>query len=282
MERIELIEKLKSQGRYSFDDLCDVMMLLRSEGGCPWDMEQTHKSLRKDFIEETYEAIEAIDLEDTELLREELGDVLLQVVFHARIEEEQQNFNMGDVITELVTKLIHRHPHVFGEVKVDNSAEVLSNWDKIKNDEKQRVTFTSRLKSVPVCLPALMRAQKVGKRANIFDFPDARSVIEKIKEELAEVEEVLDSKEQVKEEIGDLLLAVTSLARKCEIDSEEALTGATEKFISRFEELEAELEKTGRTFENTNLDELDAIWDQIKAKKQQNIQKIFPKPLEIG
>lgn len=282
MERLELIEKLKSQSDYSFDDLCDVMMLLRSEGGCPWDIEQTHKSLRKDFIEETYEAIEAIDLDDMELLREELGDVLLQVVFHARIEEERQNFNISDVISELVAKLIHRHPHVFGEVKVGNSAEVLSNWDKIKNDEKQRVTYTSRLKSVPVCLPALMRAQKVGKRANIFDFPDAASVIKKIKEEISEVEEAIDSKENVKEEIGDLLLAVTSLARKCEVDSEEALTGATEKFISRFEYLETELEKTGRTFENTDLCELDNIWEQIKAKKQQNIQKKFSKPLEIG
>lgn len=267
MERLELIEKLKSQTTYSFDDLCNVMMLLRSEGGCPWDIEQTHKSIRKDFIEETYEVIEAIDLEDAELLREELGDVLLQVVFHARIEEEQKKFNMGDVITELVTKLIHRHPHVFGEVKVDNSAEVLSNWDKIKNDEKQRVTFTSRLKSVPVCLPALMRAQKVGKRANIFDFPDAASVIEKIKEELAEVEEAIALQENVKEEIGDLLLAVTSLSRKCGVDSEEALTGATEKFISRFERLETELEKNGQTFENMSLEELDAIWEQIKAKK---------------
>ena len=266
MERTQLIEKLKSQGSYSFDDLCDVMRLLRSEGGCPWDIEQTHKSLRRDFIEETYEAIEAIDLDDMELLREELGDVLLQVVFHARIEEEQQNFNMGDVITELCTKLIHRHPHVFGEVKADTTAEVLSNWDKIKNDEKQRVTFTSRLKSVPVCLPALMRAQKVGKRASVFDFPDAQSVLQKIKEEIAEVEEALDSTENLQEEIGDLLLAVTSLARKCGVDSEEALTRATEKFISRFEAVEAELDKMGKNFENTNLGELDAIWNQIKAK----------------
>ncbi len=270
MERTELVNKLKSQNRYSFDDLCKIMMLLRSEGGCPWDMEQTHRSLRKDFIEETYEAIEAIDLDDTELLREELGDVLLQVVFHARIEEEQKNFDINDVITELSAKLIHRHPHVFGEVKVEGSDQVLVNWDKIKNDEKQRVTYTSRLRSVPVCLPALMRAQKVGKRANIFDFPDARSALDKIKEEIAEVEEVLDCEERAREEIGDLLLSVTSLARKCGIDSEEALTGATEKFISRFELLEAELDKSGKSFENTDLCELDAIWDQIKAKKQQN------------
>lgn len=267
MERTELVNNLKSKGRYSFEDLCDVMKLLRSEGGCPWDMEQTHKTLRKDFIEETYEAIEAIDLDDMELLREELGDVLLQVVFHARIEEENKTFDIGDVITELCTKLIHRHPHVFGEVKVDDSAEVLVNWDKIKNDEKQRVTFTSRLKSVPVCLPALMRAQKVGKRANIFDFPDAASALEKVKEEVAEVSEAMDSPEALKEEIGDLLLSVTSLARKCGVDCEEALTNATEKFISRFEVLEGELEKTGKTFENADLSELDAIWEQIKANK---------------
>ncbi len=270
MERTTLVEVLRSQSRYTFEDLCNVMMLLRGEGGCPWDREQTHKSLRRDLIEETYEAVEAIDLEDTELLREELGDVLLQVVFHARIEEEQDNFNIEDVITELCAKLIHRHPHVFGEVKVEDSDQVLVNWDKIKNDEKQRVTFTSRLRSVPFCLPALMRAQKVGKRANVFDFPDACSALEKVKEELAEIEEAMATGEGVTEELGDLLLSVTSLARKCSVDSEEALTGATEKFISRFEALEAELEKNGKTFENTSICELDAIWEEIKAKKQQN------------
>ena len=146
---------------YTYEDLITVVELLRSEGGCPWDMEQTHKSIRNDFIEETYEVIEAIDTEDPALLREELGDVLLQVVFHARIEEEQDVFGMPEVANDICAKLIHRHPHVFGTVEVENSAEVLRNWEAIKGEEKQRITMTDKLRAIPPMYPALMRAQKV-------------------------------------------------------------------------------------------------------------------------
>ncbi|MBQ1981659.1 MAG: MazG family protein, partial [Clostridia bacterium] len=169
---------LEKNAPYTFDDLVTVVELLRSEGGCPWDMEQTHKSIRNDFIEETYEVIEAIDTEDPVLLREELGDVLLQVVFHARIEQENDVFGMAEVSNDICAKLIHRHPHVFGTVEVENSAEVLKNWEAIKGEEKQRVTVTDKLRAIPPMYPALMRAQKVddlylqGKKPVIVEMQD--------------------------------------------------------------------------------------------------------------
>ena len=158
-ERQEKISRLLNTQKYDFDDLVEIVTVLRSNGGCPWDKEQTHKSLRRDFIEETYEVIEAIDTEDPKLLREELGDVMLQVVFHADIEHEEGRFDIDDVANDICVKLIHRHPHVFGELKLDNSADVLENWDKIKGEEKQRNTLTDKLRSIPPMLPALMRAQ---------------------------------------------------------------------------------------------------------------------------
>ncbi|MBO5841888.1 MAG: MazG family protein, partial [Clostridia bacterium] len=143
------IAELIGKERYTFDDLVDVVVVLRSEQGCPWDREQDHKSIRNDFIEETYEVIEAIDTEDPGLLREELGDVLLQVVFHARIEEQEGRFDIGDVANDICVKLIHRHPHVFGEVQVNDSAQVLQNWDAIKSEEKQRISVTDKLRAIP-------------------------------------------------------------------------------------------------------------------------------------
>ena len=232
-------------------------------------MEQDHKSLRKDFIEETYEVIEAIDTESTPLLREELGDVLLQVVFHADIEREAGTFNMGDVANDVCAKLIHRHPHVFGEVSVKDSAEVLQNWDKIKGVEKQRNTLTDKLRSIPPMLPALMRAQKVGKKASFFDFESTDLVFDKLYEEIEELREAAQSKtaDDVKEEMGDLLLTVTSLARKLGVDSEEALYGATNKFIDRFEKVENAVLSEGKQVENMTMEELDAVWDKVKHSK---------------
>ena len=246
-----------------------IVKILRGEGGCPWDMEQDHKSLRKDFIEETYEVIEAIDTESTPLLREELGDVLLQVVFHADIEREAGTFNMGDVANDVCAKLIHRHPHVFGEVSVKDSAEVLQNWDKIKGVEKQRNTLTDKLRSIPPMLPALMRAQKVGKKASFFDFENTDLVFDKLYEEIEELREAAQSKtaDDVKEEMGDLLLTVTSLARKLGVDSEEALYGATNKFIDRFEKVENAVLSEGKQVENMTMEELDAVWDKVKHSK---------------
>ena len=261
-------EELMSKGEYRFDDLVKIMQVLRSDEGCPWDREQTHKTIRSNFIEETYEVIEAIDTDDEKLLREELGDVMLQVVFHARMEEEDGGFNIDDVCSDICKKLIHRHPHVFGTVEVGNSKEVLDVWNAIKNDEKQRVTVTDKLKAIPPMLPALMRAEKVGKKAKCFDFTDVESVRAKLTEELAEVDAAVESgnKEAIEEEIGDLLLTVTSLCRRLDIDSELALTKATEKFISRFETLETATVERGVDINNATMAELDKIWDEIKHK----------------
>ena len=262
------VERLLSLKRYTFDDLCEIVTILRSNVGCPWDKEQTHKSLRKDFIEETYEVIEAIDTEDPKLLREELGDVLLQIVFHADIEHEEGRFNIDDVANDISAKLIHRHPHVFGELKLDNSEDVLANWDKIKGVEKQRNTLTDKLRSIPPMLPALMRAQKVGKKASFFDFATVEDVYAKLNEEIAEVKDAAESgdKDAVMEEMGDLLLTVTSLARKLGVDSEQALFNATNKFLDRFEKVENAVLAQGKTVENMSMTELDEVWDTIKHK----------------
>ncbi len=265
-ERKEKIEYLLHKEHYTYEDLLTIVKILRGEGGCPWDMEQDHKSLRKDFIEETYEVIEAIDTENNVLLREELGDVLLQVVFHADIEREAGVFDMSDVSNDICAKLIHRHPHVFGEVSVKDSREVLQNWDKIKGEEKQRNTLTDKLRSIPPMLPALMRAQKVGKKADFFDFETTDLVFDKLYEEIEELRDAAQNKtqEDIKEEMGDLLLTVTSLARKLGVDSEEALFGATNKFIDRFEKVENVVLKEGKSVQNMTMKELDGIWDNIK------------------
>ena len=266
----EMKNKLVLKENYSFDDLVDIMIVLRSEEGCPWDREQTHESIRNNFIEETYEVIEAIDTRDPVLLREELGDVMLQIVFHSRISEENGGFGVADVCSDICKKLIHRHPHVFGEleVKPETGSEVLAVWNQIKNDEKQRITVTDKLKAIPPMFPALMRAQKVGKKAKCFDFEDYDSVKKKLYEEIDEVDLAYRNGDpaDVEEELGDLLLTVTSLARKLGVDSEEALKKATDKFIKRFEVLENATIERGVDINSASMPQLDAIWDEIKHK----------------
>ena len=276
MNREEKISSLKGKEKYEFSDLLTVMELLRSPGGCPWDMEQDHKSIRDDLIEETYEVIEAIDTENPTLLCEELGDVMLQVVFHSRIEEEKGVFDMSDVITGLCTKLIHRHPHVFGDVSVSGSEQVLSNWEKIKSDEKERRTVTDKLRAVPPQLPALMRATKVGKKAKCFDFKDADEVLLKLEEEKAELLEAMAEKDHdaIEEEMGDYLLTVTSLCRKIGVKPENALNRATDKFIDRFEQVETAVIGKGLDIDSLSMTELDAIWDENKQKSEKNTKKV--------
>ena len=159
------LDVVNKEGKLSYEEFIEIIRVLRAPGGCPWDMEQTHKSIRNDFIEETYEVIEAIDNNDPVLLREELGDALLQIVFHARISEEAGEFNVEDVIHDICAKLIHRHPHIFGNVQADTSEQVLSNWEAIKTEEKQRIGLSGTLNSIPPALPALMRAQKMVKKS---------------------------------------------------------------------------------------------------------------------
>ena len=264
----EKIKALLEKKRYDFDDLVTVVEVLRSDVGCPWDREQDHKSLRKGFIEETYEVIEAIDTSDPVLLREELGDVMLQVVFHAQIETEAGVFNIDDVSNDICVKLIHRHPHVFGDVVAEDAEKVLENWEQIKSDEKQRVTVTDKLRAVPAMLPALMRAEKVGKKASCFDFEDEMQATVKVYEELEELRCAIESeeKEAIEEEMGDLLLTITSLCRKLGVESEVALNKATDKFIGRFETLENAVIANDMDIHNMSMPELDEIWDEIKHK----------------
>ncbi len=251
---------------YNADDLMTVVELLRAPGGCPWDMEQTHASIRNDFIEETYEVIEAIDKGDPALLREELGDVLLQVAMHAQMEREAGRCTFDDIANDVCRKMIHRHPHVFGEVHVENSAEVLSNWEVIKSSEKERVTVTDKLTAIPRQLPALMRAVKVGKKAAVLDFPNAASVADKVEEELSEVREAMavGDSAAIEEEIGDLLLSVASLARLVGVDAERALGKATDKFITRFSAVEREVMSRGMEMCDADAATLDEIWENLK------------------
>lgn len=249
---------------YDVNDLVEIVRILRSPGGCPWDAEQTHESIRRDFLEETYEVAEAIDEGSTEHLKEELGDVLLQVALHTRIEEEQGNFNLNDVSDGVCKKLIYRHPHVFGDVSVSGTGEVLTNWDALKRKEKHQATHTDALNSVARSLPALWRAEKVQKKAKKagFDWPDVSGALDKLSEELTEFKAAVAENTNVEEELGDLLFSAVNAARFVKVDPETALQKATEKFIARFRRVE---ELAGdRPMEDMDLAELDKLWEQAK------------------
>ena len=241
----ELIETLPKKSRYDINDLVDLVCVLRSEDGCPWDKVQTHKSIKSDFLEEVYEVLEGIDKDDPEILREELGDVLLQVVFHVVIEQEQEHFQLGDVITDLCSKLIIRHPHVFGEVQADNVDTVLSNWDSIKKQTKGQESFTDTLESVPKNFPALMRAQKLSKRASRagIDFETDKDggeteLFEAIRSQLDKVRAASANKEDASAQMGSLLMLCADLARKLDCDAETVLADSCNELVERFKELE--------------------------------------------
>ena len=258
----------QQKDHYTISDLLDIVRLLRGEGGCPWDREQTHESIRKDFIEETFEAIEAIDLKDTALLREELGDVLLQVVFHCRIEEEQGSFRFDDICDGICKKLIIRHPHVFGDVRADTTDKVLENWDSIKMKTKGQETYTDTLRSVAKPLPALMRAQKVGQRAKRagMDFRCAEDAVACIAAEKAELDAAIAANDQknIQEELGDLLFSCVNASRHLGFDAEFALNMATEKFISRFAATEELVSADGKDMKDMDIEQLDVYWDKAK------------------
>ncbi len=258
----------KFKDKYDINDLLEIMRILRSENGCPWDREQDHKSIRKDFIEEVYEAVEAIDSDDAELLKEELGDVLLQVVFHCRIEEEKGSFCFGDSVDGICKKLIVRHPHVFGDVTAETSEQVLKNWNDIKQKTKGQETYTETLRSVSPALPALMRAQKVGQRAARagMDFPSAEAALVRLEEEIAELRAAVASgdADSVSDELGDLLFSAVNVSRLLKNDAEEALTRGVGKFIDRFERTENLIRMQGTDMKTLSIDKLDAYWDQAK------------------
>jgi tetrapyrrole methylase family protein/MazG family protein len=226
------ISELLAKEKYDFTDLCDVVTILRGEGGCPWDREQDHHSIRKGMIEECYEVVEAIDRDDAALLREELGDVLLQIVFHSDIENDAGRFNIHDVANDECVKMIHRHPHVFGQVKADTSEQVLANWEVIKTEEKQRVSLADQLQAIPPMLPALMRAQKVSKKTDAGAELSSGDVLSDVAQTVERLKATIDSEEQ-KKLMGDILFDLTTACRKLGLEAEEVLTTATERVIAK-------------------------------------------------
>lgn len=235
MSKTNEVKELLSKQHYDFEDLSAVMRILRSENGCPWDREQTHHSIRSELIEETYEVIEAIDRDDPVLLREELGDLLFQIFFHAQIETEEGRFGTGEVADDICKKMIYRHPHVFGTVSVENSDEVLKNWEILKTEEKQRNTLADKLRAIPPMMPALMRASKVSKKAGRTAECDAHELIEALEHEITTIKNAVaePTKEDAYTQIGELLLRVTDLSRAMEVDAEEALYRATNRMIDQ-------------------------------------------------
>lgn len=263
-----MVENFNFKERYNVNDLIDIVEILRSPGGCPWDIEQDHKSIRRDFLEETYEVIEAINKEDRDGLLEELGDVLLQVVFHAQIEREKNSFDLNDVADGVCKKMIERHPHVFGNVNAETSEQVLDNWDVIKKQTKSQKNQTESMLSIPREFPALMRADKVQKKAAKvgFDWSSVDGALQKVSEELEELKEAITMGvvDNANEELGDLLFSVVNVSRFISVDSEEALTNATDKFIDRFSKVEKMAEEKGINMKETELSELDKLWDEAK------------------
>ena len=261
----------------SFDELVAVMRRLRAPGGCPWDRVQTYKSLSQYLLEEAYETFDAIheadETGDTTNLREELGDVLLQVVFQSAIGEERGDFNIDDVADGVAQKLILRHPHVFGDLKIDTAEGVLNNWDDLKAEQrkasgKEEKEMASILEEVPVHFPALLEALKISKRVSKvgFDWPDAEGVFAKIDEEIGELRSAIASSdtESIQEELGDLLFAVANLARKLDVEPETALKAGNRKFRKRFRFIEDELKKEGGTLNDSSLERMESLWSASK------------------
>ncbi|KYH34368.1 nucleoside triphosphate pyrophosphohydrolase/pyrophosphatase MazG [Clostridium tepidiprofundi DSM 19306] len=251
-----------------FNDLIEIIDILRGENGCPWDREQNHETIKRCLIEECYEVLEAIDEKNEEKLIEELGDVLLQVVFHAKIGKDEGYFNISDVIKAICDKMIYRHPHVFGKANVEDSNQVLINWDELKKKEKGYENYTDELKHIPKNFPALMRATKVQSKASKvgFDWESVESAFEKVVEEYHEVKDVYKSNNRAKilEEVGDLIFACVNVARFLNVDPEEALSSSVNKFINRFEFIESTASRRGLKLNEMSLEQMDELWDEAK------------------
>jgi tetrapyrrole methylase family protein/MazG family protein len=251
---------------YDVNDLKKIISALRGPGGCPWDAEQTHESIRRNFLEEAYEAVEAIDEKNTEHLCEELGDVLMQVMFHADIEADAGRFDLDDVADMTVKKLIFRHPHVFGDIAVGGSDEVVENWEAIKRLEKKHELVADSLDAVAKSLPGLWRAEKIQKKAAKvgFDWPDATGAMDKLCEELDELKEAIRTGENIRGELGDLLFSAVNVARFYHIDPEEAIGQTCDKFAARFRHLEKAAGEEGRRLEDMTLEEMDKLYEKAK------------------
>ena len=259
--------------RYDYEDFLTVMRLLRGPGGCPWDAEQTHQSIRRNFLEETYEVIDALDHDSAPDMCEELGDVLMQVVFHAIMEEERGRFTMADVVDGVTKKMIFRHPHVFGgTMTADNSEQVLTNWEVLKREEKGQASTADAIEAVPHTLPALWRAEKVQKKAAKagFDWSGALSALDKLEEEIRELRAALerggsaDEPHGIREELGDTLFMAAKVGQMCAVDPEDALHRACDKFDRRFRYVE---EHAPSSLDQCSDETLLALWKQAKEKE---------------
>ena len=252
---------------YRFYDLVELIARLRGENGCPWDKEQTHESIRRNLIEEACEAAEAIDDRDPEHLKEELGDVMMQVVFHAGIESDADRFDIDDVVDATCKKLVSRHPHVFGDVKVGGSDDVLKNWDEIKKHERKQTYTSETMRYVSKGLPALWHAEKVqDKAAKVgFDWPEVQGALDKLSEELDELKEAIARGRGQREELGDLFFAAVNVARFIDCDPEDALRASTMKFIDRFERAEHIASVQGKSFADLDLEAQDELYNKAKA-----------------
>ena len=252
--------------QYGYEDLLEIIRLLRSEDGCPWDKAQTHQSIRRGLLEEAYEAAEAIDNDDPVLLKEELGDVLMQVVFHADIESDAGRFTIDDVCDGVVKKLLFRHPHVFGSQREDSPESVLVSWDKLKRQEKGQKTVADSMDSVARSLPGLWRAEKLQNKAAsaCFEWPDVQGALDKLEEEVAELRRAVEEDGDVPEELGDVLFAAVKVGRFCACDPEDAVNGTCEKFIRRFRAVENGAAAQGREVSQLSLEEMTALWNEAK------------------
>ena len=263
------------KARYGWEDFLNIMKILRAPGGCPWDAEQTHGSIRRNFLEETCEALDALDRDDPHDMCEELGDVLMQVAFHAQIERERGRFTMDDVVDGVAQKLVYRHPHVFGDVQVNGSEQVLANWDVLKRKEKGQATTADAIDALPRTLPSLWRAEKTAhKAAKVgFKWDSPLSALEKLEEEVRELREALekggpaDAPHGVQEELGDLLFMAATIADMTKVDPEEALHGACDKFCARFRRVEETAAKEDRPLTDCTEEELIARWEAAKKEK---------------
>ena len=252
--------------QYGYEDLLEIIRLLRSEDGCPWDKAQTHQSIRRGLLEEAYEAAEAIDNDDPVLLKEELGDVLMQVVFHADIESDAGRFTIDDVCDGVVKKLLFRHPHVFGSQCEDSPESVPVSWDKLKRQEKGQKTVADSMDSVARSLPGLWRAEKLQNKAASagFEWPDVQGALDKLEEEVAELRRAVEEDGDVPEELGDVLFAAVKVGRFCACDPEDAVNGTCEKFIRRFRAVENGAAAQGREVSQLSLEEMTALWNEAK------------------
>lgn len=269
-----MIKMEPSGEKYTFEDLVKIMAILRSDEGCPWDREQDHESIKNAAVEEAYELLEAINNSDTENIREELGDLLLQVVFHGQMAKEDGTFDVADVIHGIASKLVYRHPHVFGRDKVSDAGEVLQNWDALKLKEKSISSVTEDMKKVPRALPSMTRARKVQKKAAKvgLDFEATEDVFHKIDEETIELHEAMLSgdPEAIEEEFGDLLFGIVNLSRFLGLNPENALTNALEKFITRFEGVENLAKARKLELSALSADELDRLWEDVKSSNNRH------------